>query len=55
MAFSLSKGVSNLNSAMFPQPNKLNNERLGVFGGESVGFAKGVGELYAKQFLYKFV
>ena len=50
MAFNLKTEINNLNAAMFPQPNKEDNGLLGVFGGESVGFAKGVGELYSKTF-----
>ena len=50
MAFSLKKEINNLNAAMYPQTNKEDNGVLGVFGGESVGFAKGVSELYSRTF-----
>ena len=50
MGFNLQTQIDDLNKAMYPQPNKVNNGLLGVFGGESVGFAKGVGELYSKNF-----
>ena len=50
MAFNLKDKISDLNDAMYPQPNKTDNGVLGVFGGQSVGFAKGVDELYSKTF-----
>ncbi len=42
--------ISDLNSAMFPAPNKNNASLLGAFGGENVGFAKGVSEMYSNGF-----
>ena len=50
MGFNLSNEISDLNSAMYPGPNKLNNNRLGPFGGSATGFAKGVSDLYSKNF-----
>ena len=50
MGFNLSEKIGSLNDAMYPGPNKLNNDRLGPFGGESTGFAKGVSDLYSKNF-----
>lgn len=48
---SFSNTVSNLNDALFPtNPSKQTSERLGVFGGESFGFAHGVENLIAKSF-----
>ena len=58
MAFNLKSTISNLNDALYPSPEQstsgiADNESpglLGVFGGQSVGFAKGVDELYSKTF-----
>ena len=50
MAFNLKDKISDLNDAMYPQPNKNDAGLLGVFGGQSVGFAKGVDEIYSKTF-----
>lgn len=47
----LSNKIGNLNSALFPDnPSKETDQRLGVFGGESTGFAHGVDTLFAKSF-----
>jgi len=35
---------------MFPSPNKNNPNLIGAFGGENVGFAKGVAEMYSNGF-----
>lgn len=45
-----SEKVSKLNDAMFPGPDKNNPSRLGAFGGEAIGFAKGVAESYSDGF-----
>ena len=50
MAFNLSDKITNLNDASYPSPNKENANLVGPFGGESVGFAKGVSDNYAKGF-----
>jgi hypothetical protein len=50
MANKLTNAVSSINSALFPGPFQANNETLGVFGGESFGFAAGVESSYAKNF-----
>jgi len=50
MGFNLENKIDKLNSAMYPGPNKLNSDRLGAFGGQSTGFAKGVSDLYSKNF-----
>jgi len=50
MAFKLSNAISNLNDAMYPQENTANSNLVGPFGGEASGFAKGVAELYSKNF-----
>ena len=42
--------IGSLNDALFPGPNKTSPKTLSVFGGESSGFAKGVAELYTKNF-----
>ena len=42
--------IGSLNDALFPGPNKTSPKTLSVFGGESTGFAKGVAELYTKNF-----
>ena len=48
---SFSNAVGSLNDALFPtNPSKETSERLGVFGGESFGFAHGVENLIAKSF-----
>ena len=48
---SLSNAIGSLNDALFPtNPSKVTSERLGVFGGESTGFAHGVETLFAKSF-----
>ena len=40
---SFSDKIGKLNDAMFPtNPSKETDQRLGVFGGESFGFAHGV-------------
>ena len=50
MGFKLSDAIGNLNDAMYPSPDKANANVLSVFGGEGAGFAKGVAELYSKNF-----
>jgi len=50
MAFKLSNAISDLNSAMYPQENTGTANLIGPFGGEAVGFAKGVSDLYSKNF-----
>ena len=44
---------SSVNNNMAPNPNSPSPNRLGVFGGESTGFAHGVEALYAKSFYSK--
>ena len=41
---------SSVNDNTAPNPNSSTAERLGVFGGESTGFAHGVETLYAQSF-----
>ena len=50
MAFKFSNAISSLNDAMYPQENTANSNLVGPFGGEASGFAKGVAELYSKNF-----
>ena len=50
MAFDFSNSVENINDAMYPNPFKANPNLVGPFGGEAIGFAKGVGELYSRNF-----
>ena len=50
MAFDFSNVVANINDAQYPNPFKNNPNLVGPFGGETVGFAKGVGELYSRNF-----
>jgi len=48
---SFSDKIGKLNDALFPtNPSKETDQRLGVFGGESFGFAHGVETLFAKSF-----
>jgi len=42
--------VQSLNDALFPGPDKNSPSRLGVFGGQSSGFAAGVAETYSNSF-----
>ena len=43
--------IGKLNDALFQtNPSKETDQRLGVFGGESFGFANGVETLFAKSF-----
>ena len=43
--------IGKLNDALFPtNPSKETANRLGVFGGESFGFAHGVDTMFAKNF-----
>ena len=42
--------ISDLNSALYPNPNSASNKRIGEFGGESYGFTKDIAEQYAKGF-----
>jgi len=47
----LGENANKLNDALFPtNPSKETADRLGVFGGESFGFAHGVDTLFAKNF-----
>jgi len=46
----LSNAISSLNDAMPQAPNTATPQTLGAFGGQSTGFARGVGELYTKGF-----
>jgi len=50
MAFNFSNAISDLNSAMYPQENTSNSNLVGPFGGEATGFAKGVSDLYSRNF-----
>ena len=50
MAFNLSNAIGSLNDALPPNPFKATNNLPSAFGGEATGFAKGVGELYSKNF-----
>ena len=50
MGFKLSNAISDLNSAMYPSPDKNTANLVSPFGGEAAGFAKGVSELYSKNF-----
>tara|TARA_R110000751_G_scaffold70404_3_gene142846 strand:+ start:743 stop:2536 length:1794 start_codon:yes stop_codon:yes gene_type:complete len=50
MGFKLSDKIQNLNDAMFPAPNKANGNMISAFGGESLGFARGVTEQKSGQF-----
>ena len=50
MAFKFSNAVSDLNDAMYPQENTANANLVGPFGGQATGFAKGVSDLYSKNF-----
>ena len=43
-------GLSAVNDNQAPNPNSTSAGRLGVFGGESTGFAHGVETLFAKSF-----
>ena len=48
---SFSDRVQSLNDALFPtNPSKETADRLGVFGGQSFGFAHGVDTLFANNF-----
>lgn len=42
--------ISNLNSALYPNPNSESNQTIGQFGGESYGFSRDVAEQYANGF-----
>ena len=43
--------IGKLNDALFPtNPSKETDQRLGVFGGESFGFAHGVDTMFADTF-----
>lgn len=47
----LNDAIQSVNDALFPtNPNKNTADRLGVFGGESTGFAHGVETMFAKTF-----
>ncbi len=47
----LGENANKLNDALFPtNPSKETADRIGVFGGESFGFAHGVDTLFAKNF-----
>ena len=51
MGFNLSDKIQSLNDAMTPDMEaKTNSNRVSAFGGEASGFAKGVAELYSKNF-----
>ena len=50
MAFDFSNVVANINDAQYPNPFKNNPNLVGPFGGGTVGLAKGVGELYSRNF-----
>ena len=50
MGFNFSNAISNLNDALPPSPSKANSNLVGPFGGEATGFAKGVADLYSKNF-----
>jgi hypothetical protein len=50
MPINLKDTIAGLNDALYPGPNSVNATRLGVFGGESSGFARGVEELYSNGF-----
>ena len=51
MGFKLSDKIQDLNDAMSPDmEGKRNSNRVSAFGGEATGFAKGVAELYSKNF-----
>ena len=48
---SFSDKIQSLNDALFPtNPSKETADRLGVFGGQSFGFAHGVDTLFAQTF-----
>ena len=48
---SFSENIGKLNDALFPtNPSKETDQRLGVFGGESFGFAHGVDAMFADSF-----
>ena len=42
--------ISDLNSALYPNPNSASNQIIGQFGGESYGFSRDVAEQYANGF-----
>jgi hypothetical protein len=42
--------IRDLNDSIFPGPNKNNDQILGVFGGESVGFARSLADTVATSF-----
>lgn len=42
--------ISNLNSALYPNPNSESNKIIGQFGGESYGFSGDIAEQYANSF-----
>ena len=50
MAFNFSNAISDLNDAMYPQENTANANLIGPFGGQATGFAKGISDLYSKNF-----
>jgi len=50
MGFKLSDKIDSLNAAMYPQENSASANRVGPFGGEATGFAKGVSDLYSQNF-----
>jgi hypothetical protein len=50
MSWKLGTAVQSVNDALFPGPNKNNNEILASFGGQSTGFASDLANDYAKYF-----
>ena len=51
MGFKLSDKIESLNEMMSPdREDKSNSNRVSAFGGQAAGFAKGVAELYSKNF-----
>jgi hypothetical protein len=50
MSWKLGSKIQSVNDALFPGPNKNNNELLAAFGGQSFGFAKSVADQYSKSF-----
>tara|TARA_R110002096_G_scaffold342501_2_gene535499 strand:- start:2261 stop:4108 length:1848 start_codon:yes stop_codon:yes gene_type:complete len=50
MSWKLGTAVQSVNDALFPGPNKNNNEILAAFGGQSTGFASDLANDYAKYF-----
>jgi len=44
------KNIPNLNDYLSPNTNSDSDRRLGAFGGESFGFARGISEDYARNF-----